>query len=91
MFKNRRFPSDLWLLIKELVSDVNAAFHQLHGGRCRLRYALDIATQDRTPLSDRVVDGILHLRDLLEKAYDSPACAQWVQRDTPRRRSSTPY
>ena len=85
MFKNRHFPSDLRLPIKELASDVNAALHQLHGGRCRLRYALDIVNQDRTPLSDRVVDDILHLRDLLEKAYGTPAGAQWVRetlRDT---------
>ena len=77
MFKNRHFPSDLLRLpIKELASDVNAALHQLHGGRCRLRYALDIVTQDRTALSDRVVDDILHLRDFLEKAYGTPAGAE---------------
>ena len=78
MFKNKYFPSDLRLPIKELVSDVNAALHQLNGGRCRLRYALDLATQDRTPLSDRVVDDILHLHDLLEIACGTPAGAQWI-------------
>ena len=80
MFKNRHFPSDLWLPIKELASDVNASLHQLRGGRCRLRYALDIATQDRTPQSDRVADDILHLRDRLEKAYGTPAGAQWIRK-----------
>ena len=79
IFKNRHFPSDLRLPIKELASDVNAALRQLHGGRCRLRYALDIATQERNPLSDRVVDDILHLRDLLERAYGTPDGARWAR------------
>ena len=78
IFKNIHFPSDLRLSIQELASDVNTALHQLHGGRCRLRYALDIATQDRTPLSDRVVDDILHLGDLLERAYGTPDSARWA-------------
>ena len=89
MVKNRHFPSDLRLAIKKLASDVNVALHQLHGGRCRLRYALDLATQDRTPLSDRVVDDILHLRDLLEKAYGLPAGTQWV-RETLRGAAAPP-
>ena len=79
MFKNKHFPPDLRLPIKELKSDVHAALHQLNWGRCRLRYALDLATRDRTPLSDRVVDDILHLRDLLETACGTPADAQWVR------------
>ena len=90
IFKNRHFPSDLRLPIKELASDVNAALHQLHGGRCRLRYALDIATQDRTPLSDRVVDDMLHLRDLLERAYGTPDGARWA-RETLRDAAAPPH
>ena len=80
MFKNRHFSSDLRLPIKELASDVNTALHLLHGGRCRLLYALELATQDRTPLSDRLVDDILHLRDLLERAYGTPDGARWVRK-----------
>ena len=89
VFKNKYFPSDLRLPIKELASDVNAALHQLNGGRCRLHYALDLATQDRTPLSDKVVDDILHLNDLLEKTCGTPAGGQWV-RETLRDAASKP-
>ena len=80
MFKTRHLPSDLRLLIKELASDVNTTLHLLHGGRCRLLYALELATQDRTPLTDRLVDDILHLRDLLERAYGTPDGARWVRK-----------
>ena len=89
MFKNIHFPSDLRLPTKELASDVNAALHQLHGSSCRLRYALEIATQDRTPLSNRVVDDILHLRDLLKRAYGPPDGARWV-RETLRDAAAPP-
>ena len=65
--------------MKELASDVNTALHLLHGGRCRLLYALELAGQDRTPLSDRLVEGILHLRDVLERAYGTPDGARWVR------------
>ena len=58
---------------------MNTALTLLHGGRSRLRYALELATQDRTPLSDRLVDNILHLRDLLERAYGTPDGARWVR------------
>ena len=89
VFKNKYFPSDLRLPIKELASHVNAALHQLNGRRCRLHYALYSATQDRTPLSDRVVDDILHLRDLLEKACGTSAGGQWV-RETLRDAAAKP-
>ena len=58
---------------------MNTALHLLHGGRCRLRYALELGPQDRTPLSDRLVDDILHLRDLLARAYGTPDGARWVR------------
>ena len=87
--KNRHFPSDLRLRIKELALDVNTALLLLHGGRYRLRYALDLATQDRTPLSARLVDNILHLRDLLERAYGTPDGARWV-RETLRDAAASP-
>ena len=89
MFKNRHFPSDLQLPIKELASDVNTALHLLHRGRCRLRYAFELATQDRTPLSDRLVDDILHLRNFLERAYGTSDGARWV-RETLRDAAAPP-
>ena len=89
MFKNRHFPSYLRLPIKELASDVNTALYLLYGGRCRLRYALELATQDRTLLSDRLVEGILHLRDILERAYGTPDGARWV-RETLRDTGASP-
>ena len=89
MFRNKFFPSDLRLPIKELASAVHAALHYLTGDRCRLHYALDVATQDRTRLSDRVVNAILYLRDLLEPACRTPAGAQWV-RETLRDAAAKP-
>ena len=88
-FKNRHFPSDLRLPMKELASDVNTALHLLHGGRYRLRYALELATQDGNPLSDRLVDDILHLRDILGRAYGTPDGARWV-RETLRDAAAPP-
>ena len=90
IFKNRHFPSDLRLLIKELASDVNAALHLLHGGRYPLRYALDIATRDRNSSSDRVVDDVLHLCDLLERAYGTPDGGRWA-RETLRDAAAPPH
>ena len=65
--------------MKELASDVNTAFTLLHGGRSHQCYALELATQDRTLLIDRLVDDIFHLRDLLERAYGTPDGARWVR------------
>ena len=79
MFKNRHFPFGLRLPIKELASDVNTVLTLLHGGRSRLRFALQLATQDRPSLSDGLVDDILHLRDLLERVYGTPDGARWVR------------
>ena len=89
MFKNKYFLPYLRLPIKELASDVHAAFHQLNGGRCRLRYAPESSDARSYPLSDRVVDDILHLRDLLETACGTPAGAQWV-RETLRDAAAKP-
>ena len=79
MFKNIHFPFDSRFPIKELASDVNTALTLLHGGRSCLRSAWELATQDRHPLSDRLVDGILHLRNLLQRAYGTPDGARWVR------------
>ena len=79
MFENKHFLFEFRLSIKQLASDVNTALTLLHGGRSRLRFALELATQDRSPLSERLVDDILHLRDLLERAYGAPDGATWVR------------
>ena len=79
MFENKHIPFDLRLSIKQLASDVNTALTLLHGGRSLLRFALELATQDRSPLSERLVDAILHLRDLLERACGTPDGATWVR------------
>ena len=58
---------------------MNTALVLLHGGRSRLRFALQLATQDRPPLCDGLLGDILHLRDLLERAYATPDGARWVR------------
>ena len=79
MLKNKHFPFDLRLPIKDFASNVNTALALLLGGRSRLRFALQLATQDRPPLCDGLVDGILHPRDLLERAYATLDGARWVR------------
>ena len=41
---------------------------------------LAMTTQDRPPLCDGLMDDILHLRDLLERAYATPDGARWVRK-----------
>ncbi|CAN0236034.1 unnamed protein product [Ascophyllum nodosum] len=79
MFHNKLFPADLRKPIKELASHINAAFRALHGDKCHLRFAIQLATQDGTPLCDYLVDDIFRLRDLLDRAYATPAGAEWVR------------
>ena len=47
--------------------------------KCHLRLAIQMATQDGTPLCDYLVDDILRLRDLLDRSYATPAGAGWVR------------
>ena len=79
MFVDKFFPADTRKPIKELASHVDAAFRTLNMDRCHLRLALQKATQDGTPLCDYLVDDILRLRDLLDRAYATPAGAEWVR------------
>ena len=79
MFRNKFFPSDRRVSIKDHASEVHETLFQLTGKRCRLNRALDLATQDRTPLSDRVVNATLRLRDLLEGACRTSDGAQWLR------------
>ena len=94
MFVNKFFPADTRKPIKELASHVNAAFRTLNMDKCHLRLAIQMATQDGTPLCDYLVDDILCLRDLLDRAYVTPAGAEWVrealsQAAAPRRPTRT--
>ena len=96
MFINKFFPADLRKPIKELASHINAAFRTLDGDKCNIRFAIQLATQDGTPLCDYLVDDILRLRDLLDKAYATPAGAEWVreairQAAAPRRPTRTTF
>ena len=68
MFRNREFPSALRAPIKDHATEVHETLLELTRKRFRLDDALDFATQDRTPVSDRVVKATLRLRDLLEEA-----------------------
>ena len=62
---------------------MHETLEELTGKRFRLHRALVLATWDRTPLSDRVVNATLRLRDLLEEACSTADDAQWL-RDTLR-------
>ena len=84
MFRNKFFPSNLRTPIKDHASEVHSTLLALTRQRYRLREALDLATQDRTPLSDRVVNTTLRLRDLLETACDTIDGAQWLRDTLPK-------
>ena len=79
MFVNKFFHADIRKPIKELASHVDVAFRTLHMDKCHLRLAIQMATQDGTPLCDYLVDDILRLRDLLDRAHATPAGAEWVR------------
>ena len=79
MFVNKFFPADTRKPIKELASHVDAAFRTLNMDKCHLCLAIQMATQDDTPLCGYLVDDILRLRDLLDRAYATPAGGEWVR------------
>ena len=80
MFVNKFFPADTRKPIKELASHGDAAFRTLNMDKCHLRLAIQMATQDGIPLCDYFVEDILRLRDLLDRAYATPAGAEWVRK-----------
>ena len=47
--------------------------------KCHLCRAVQLTTQDGTALCEFLIDGILRLRDLLDRAYATPAGAGWVR------------
>ena len=73
MFVNKFFPADIRKPIKELASHVEAAFRSLHINKCHLRFAVQMANQDGTPLCDYLVADILRVRNLLGRAYATGA------------------
>ena len=76
---NKFFPADIRKPTKQLASHVEAAFRTLHIDKCHLRFAVQMANQDGTPLCDYLVADILRLCDLLDRAYATPAGAGWVR------------
>ena len=78
-FVNKFFPADTRKPIKELASRVEAALRSLRMDKFNLRLAVNLATQDGTALCEFLVDDILRLRDLLDRAYATPADAGWVR------------
>ena len=79
MFVNKFFPADIRKPIKELASHIEAAFRSLRIDKCHLRLAVQLANQDGTALCECLVDDIFRLRDLLDRAYATPAGAEWVR------------
>ena len=84
MFRNSFSPPELRGPIKDHASVVHETLKELTGKRFRLDRALAFATRDRTPLSERVVNATLRLRDLLETACGTTDGDQWL-RDTLRK------
>ena len=69
------FPADTRKPIKALTSQVEATLRSLHIDNRTLRLAVQLATQDGSGLCEPLVDDILRLRDLLNRAYATPAGA----------------
>ena len=76
---NKFFPADTRKPIKALNSQVEATLRSLHIDNRTLRLAVQLATQDGSGLCEPPVDDILRLRDLLDRAYATPAGAGWVR------------
>ena len=79
MHVSKVFPADARKLIKALASQVEATLRSLHIDNRTLRLAVQLATQDGSGLCEPLVDDILRLRDLLDRAYATPAGAGWVR------------
>ena len=88
MFVNKFFTTNVRKPVKELATHINAAFCPLNVDKCDVRYAVQKATQEGTPLCDYLGDDILRLRDLLDTAYATPDGAEWV-RDVLRKASAS--
>ena len=78
MFKNKAFPFELRVPIKDHATEVHETLFDLTGKRYRLDRALALATKDNTPLSEQVVNATLRLRDLLDAACGTLTGEQWL-------------
>ena len=78
MFRNKAFPSELRVPIKDHATEVHETLFDLTGKRYRLDRALALATKDNTPLSEQVVNATLRLRDLLDAACGTLSGEHWL-------------
>ena len=79
MHVNKFFPADTRKPIKALASQVETTLRALLIDNRTLRLAVQLATQDGSGLCEPLVDDILRLRDLVYRAYATPAGAGWVR------------
>ena len=73
------FAADTRKPIKALASQVEATFKYLRIEHRTLRLAVELATQDGYGFCGPLVNDILRLRDLVDRAYATPAGAGWVR------------
>ncbi|CAM9206365.1 unnamed protein product, partial [Ascophyllum nodosum] len=78
MFKNKAFPFEHRVPIKDHATEVHETLFDLTGKRYRLDRALALATKDNTPLSKQVMNSTLRLRDLLDAACGTLTGEQWL-------------
>ena len=76
---NSFFPADTRKPIKALASQVEATIKSLRIENRTLRLAVELATQDGSDFCDPLVNDILRLRDLVDRAYATPTGAGWVR------------
>ena len=75
MHVNSFFPVDSRKTIKALASQVEATIKSLR----TLRLAVELATQDGSGFCGPLVHDILRLRDLVDRAFATPAGAGWAR------------
>ena len=78
MFRNKAFPLELRVPIKDHATEVHETLFGLTGNRYRLDRALALATKGNTPLSEQVVNATLRLRDLLDAACGTLPGEHWL-------------
>ena len=79
MHINSFFPADTRKPIKTLASQLEATIKSLRIKHRTLCLAVELATQDGSGFCGPLVNDILRLRDLVDRAYATPAGAGWVR------------
>ena len=79
MHVNSFFPADSRKIIKALASQVEATIKSLRIDHRTLCLAVELATQDGSGFCGPLVHDILRLRDLVDRAYATPAGTGWVR------------